>query len=117
MTTLKKHYFYRVFWAFFHFHFFLFCLFLFLQHEKRKNKKCNFLFENLILDIPPTIFWHDVTLFVFSKVPKKHYKNGEKQWKKNLDKFLTLDLDQYLTLEDQFLTLQYIYIYIHVPTS
>ena len=46
-----------------------------------------------------TLFWHSVTLFVFSKIPKKHYKNGEKQWKKNLDQFLTLDLDQFLTLE------------------
>ena len=30
---------------------------------------------------------------------QRHYKNGEKQWKKNLDQFLTLDLDQFLTLE------------------
>ena len=46
-----------------------------------------------------TLFWHNVTLFVFSKIPQKHYKNGEKQWTKNLDQFLTLDLDQFLTLE------------------
>ena len=40
-----------------------------------------FLFDNLIFDIPKilqkkTLFWHNVTLFVFSKIPKKHYKNG-----------------------------------------
>ena len=55
MTTLKKPYFYRVFWPFpfsFFFFFFFFFLFLGLQHKKGKNKKCNFLFENLIFDIP-----------------------------------------------------------------
>ena len=48
-----------------------------------------------------TLFWHNVTLFVFSKIPQKHYKNGRggKQWKKNLDQFLTLNLDQFLTLK------------------
>ena len=99
---LKKPYFYRVFWHF-PVSLFFFFLFLFLQHKKRKNKKCNFLFENLIFDIPKnfakTLFWHSVTLFVFSQ--KKNYKNGEKnsEKKKNLDQFLTLDLDQFLTLE------------------
>ena len=58
MTTLKKHYFYRVFWLF-PFSFFLPFLFLYLQHKKVKNKKCNFLFENLIFDI--------------SKILQKHY--------------------------------------------
>ena len=42
-----------------------------------------FLFENLIFDIPKilqkTLFWHNVTLFVFSEMPPKHYKNGGKQ--------------------------------------
>ena len=46
-----------------------------------------------------TLFWHTVALFVFLKMPKKHYKNGEKQWKKNLDHFLTLNLDHFLTLK------------------
>ena len=45
-----------------------------------------------------TLFWHNVTLFVFSKIPKKHYKIGEDS--ENLDQFLTLDLDQFLTLEN-----------------
>ena len=46
-----------------------------------------------------TLFWHTVALFVFLKMPKKHYKTGEKTAKKKLDQFLTLDLDQFLTLE------------------
>ena len=37
---------------------------------------------------------------------------------KNLDQFLTSNLDQFLTLSplklDQFLTLQYVYIYIYI---
>ena len=57
MTTLKKPYFYRVFWLF-PFSFFLPFLFLYLQHKKGKNKKCNFLFENLIFDIPKILQKH-----------------------------------------------------------
>ena len=59
-----------------------------------------------------TLFWHNVTLFAFPKLPPKHYKNG--QAVKNSDQFLTLDLDQFLTLETPnlgpVLTLQHIYI-------
>ena len=59
-----------------------------------------------------TLFWHTVALFVFLKMPKKHYKTGEKQWKKkNLDQFLTQILDQFLTLQHIYI---YIYIYIHI---
>ena len=57
ITTLKKPYFYRVFFAFSLF-FFLPFLFLYLQHKKGKNKKCNFLFENLIFDIPKILQKH-----------------------------------------------------------
>ena len=52
MTTFKKHYLYRVFWPFAIF------LFLLQQHEKDKNKKCNFLFENLVFDIPTSLRRH-----------------------------------------------------------
>ena len=62
------------------FPFFFFFLFLFLQHKKDKNKKCNFLFENLIFDIPKILqnhyvgtVWH---YLCFQKY-QKHYKNGE----------------------------------------
>ena len=55
-------------------------------------------------------------------MPKKHYKNGEKQWKKNLDHFLTLNLDHFLTLKPpnlgplfNFTAYIYIYIYGHRP--
>ena len=54
---LKKTYFYRVFLAF-PILFFFFFLFLGLQHKKGKNKKCNFLFENLIFDIPQILQKH-----------------------------------------------------------
>ena len=56
MTTSKKTIFIG-FWAFSIFFFFFF-LFLGLQHKKGKNKKCNFLFENLIFDIPQILQKH-----------------------------------------------------------
>ena len=93
MTTLKKPIFIG-FFGLFHFLFFSFFLFLGLQHKKGKNKKCNFLFENLIFDIPQienlifdipqicknTILTHCDTICV-SKNAQKHYKTGEKQQK------------------------------------
>ena len=68
-----------------------------------------------------TLFWHTVALFVFLKMPKKHYKTGEKTAKQNLDQFLTLDLDQFLTLETPnlgpvFNSTAYIYTYIYMAT-
>ena len=64
-----------------------------------------------------TLFWHTVALLVFLKMPPKHYKNGEKQWKNNLDHFLTLNLDHFLTLKPPnlgplFNFTAYIYIYV-----
>ena len=44
-----------------------------------------------------TLFWHNVTLFVFLNMPAKHYKNGETV--KNSDQLLTLSLGPYLTLK------------------
>ena len=77
-----------------------------------------FLFENLIFDIPKILQKHYLaqhdTICVFKNTPK-HCKNGGKQWK-NLDQFLTLSLDQFLTLKPPnfgpILTLQHIYIFI-----
>ena len=101
MTTLKNPIFIG-FFGLFHFFFFFF-LFLFFQHKKGKNKKCNFLFENLIFDIPQILQKHyfDTLLhyLCFSKCPQNTIKMGEKQWKKNLDHFLTLNLDHFLTLK------------------
>ena len=62
-----------------------------------------------------TLFWHTVALFVFLKMPKKHYKTGEKQ-QKQIGPVLTLDLDQFLTLETPnlgpvFNSTAYIYMY------
>ena len=63
-----------------------------------------------------------MTLFVFSKISKKHYKNGENSENKNLDQFLTLELDQFLTLETPnlgpiFNSTAHIYIYIYIYIS
>ena len=72
------------FFGFFHFHFFFF-LFLFFQHEKRPKQKMQFSFREPHFWHPPnfakTLFWHSVTLLVFSKIPKNTAKWG-KQWKK-----------------------------------
>ena len=46
-----------------------------------------------------TLFWTHCCTICVSKNAPKHYKNGEKQWKKNLDHFLTLNLDHFLTLK------------------
>ena len=43
-------------------------------------------------NLAKTLFWHNVTLFVFSKIPQNTAV-------KNLDQFLTLNLDQFLTLK------------------
>ena len=82
---LKKTYFYRVFFCYFPF----FCFFLFsvsiFQHKKEKNKKCNFLFENLIFDNPKfcknTILTHCDTICVTKKA-KNTRKLGENSKKK-----------------------------------
>ena len=91
MTTLKTLFFYRVFWPF-PFCLFFFFLFLFLQHKKDKNKKCNFLFENLILTYQQfcknTILEQCNTICVY-KHTQKHYKNG-KTVNKKLGPALTL---------------------------
>ena len=118
---LKKAYFYRVFWAFSILFVFLFFCFYFSNIKKTKTKKMQLSFRKPHFWHPQnvakkkTIFWHNVTLFVFSKIPKKHYKNGETVRKKNLDQFLTLSLDQFLTLKPPNLgpinfTTYYIYI-------
>ena len=56
MTTLKNTIFIW-FFGLFHFPFFSFFCFYF-SNLKRKNKKCNFLFENLTFDIPKILQKH-----------------------------------------------------------
>ena len=60
-----------------------------------------------------TLFWHTVALFVFLKMPKKHYKTREKQ-QKNLDQFLTLETPN---LGPVFNSTAYIYIYMPTPSQ
>ena len=117
-TTLKKPYFYRVFWPF-PFYYFSIFQFLFSNIKKEKTKNAIF-FSKTSFWHPPnfakTLFWHTVALFVFLKMPPKHYKNGENNEKKNLDHFLTLNLDHFLTLEPPNLGPLFnftAYIYIH----
>ena len=74
----------------FSFSIFSYFLFFFLQHKKDKNKKCTFFFENPFLTPWQTakkLFSHPYTLFVFFKIPKKHYKIGENKQKKSWTKF------------------------------
>ena len=73
----KKHYFYRVFGLIY---FSFFCVY-FSNIKKEKTKNTIFFSKTSFLTSPKfckkTLFWHNVTLFVFSKIPPKHYTNGE----------------------------------------
>ena len=113
MTTSKKTYFYRIFGPF-AFCLCFFFLFLFLQHKKDENKKCNFLFENLIFDIPKILqkhyfdtMWHYLR---FQKCPKNIIKMGETV-KKKLGPVLTLKPPN---LGPVFNFTAYIYVYIYI---
>ena len=85
MTTFKNPIFIG-FFGLFHFLFFSFFCFYF-SNKKRKNQKCNFLFENIIFDNPKfcknTILTHCDTICA-SKNAKKHYKTAGKNSKKKL---------------------------------
>ena len=65
-----------------------------LQLKKDKNKKCNFLVENLIFDISKKKKkLLTLCVFLILNTPKKHYKNREV---KNIsDQFLTQLLDHF----------------------
>ena len=91
----------------FHFFFSFFC-FYFSNIKKEKTKNPTFFSKTSFLitqNFAKTLFWHTVTLFVFLKMPPKHYKLG-KTAKKKLDQFLTYSLDQFLYTYnlDQFLS-------------
>ena len=55
-----------------------FFLFLFLQHTKETNT--SFLTSPIFCK-KKTLFWHNVTLFVFLNMLPKHFKHWGKQWK------------------------------------
>ena len=78
MTTLKRHYFYRVFSAFFHF--VVFPIFLFLQHKTTKTKNAIFVSKTSFLTSPQfyknTILAQCDTFCVFKLAPKTLYKLG-----------------------------------------
>ena len=73
MTTLKKTYFYRVFWLF-PFSFFLPFLFLYLQHKKSKTKNAIFFSKTSFLTFPKfcknTILTHCDTICVSKNAQK-----------------------------------------------
>ena len=83
---LKKTYFYRVFGPF-PFSFFSFFCFYFSNIKKEKTKNAIFFSKTSFLTSPKfcknTILTHCCTICV-SKNAQKHYKTGEKQWKKKL---------------------------------
>ena len=118
----KKHYFSGLFFEIFFFHFFHVFSFSFSNIKKTKTKSAHFFFENPFFDTLTNcqkIFSHTYTLFVFFKIPKKHYKTGEKQAKKNLGPSFDATLDQVLTqktpnLGPGFDSTAYMYIYIYI---
>ena len=97
MTTLKN----AIFTGFFRpFSIFLFFFCFYFSNIKSQKQKMQFSFRKPHVWHPhnfakKTLFWHNVPLFAFLNMPKKHYKNGENQWKTNLDQFLTQLLDQF----------------------
>ena len=85
-SFLRKHPKTLFFWVFLTFSFSIFScfLFFFLQHKKTKTKSAHFFSKTFFLTPWQTaqkLFSHPYTLFVFFKIPKKHYKTGEKQEK------------------------------------
>ena len=87
------------FWNFL-FPFFHVFSFSFSNIKKTKTKSAHFFSKTLFLTPWQTakkLFSHPYTLFVFFKIPKKHYKTGEKQAKKNLGPSFDATLDQVLT--------------------
>ena len=99
MTTLENTIFVGIFGLF---HFLFFC-FYYSNIKKEKTKNAIFFSKTSFLTSPKfcrnTILAQCDTICVF-KNTQKHCRNGGKTVKKkNLDRFLTLDVDQFLTLE------------------
>ena len=126
ITTFKKKTnfigFLGLFHIFFCFVFSFFC-FYFSNIKKEKTKNAIFFSKTSFLTSPKickTLFWHTVALFVFLKMPPKHYKNGENS-ETNLGHFLTLNLDHFLILKPpnlgplfNFTAYIYMHIYIYI---
>ena len=67
------------FFGLFHFVCFSFFCFYFSNIKKTKTKNAIFFSKTSFWhpqNFAKTLVWHNVTLFVFSKMPPKHYKNG-----------------------------------------
>ena len=83
MTTLKKEtIFIGSFWPFPFSFFFNFFYFYFSNIKKEKTKNAIFFSKTSFLTSPKfcpnkTLFWHNVTLFVFSKIPENTIKMGK----------------------------------------
>ena len=121
MITLKNTIFIGFFCLFHFLVFSFFCFYFCNKKQKEKTQNLRFSFRIPRFWHPPnfakTLFWHNVTLFVFINIPPKHYKHGENS--ENLDQFLTLSLDQFLTLKPPKIGPVFIftaYIYIHTYT-
>ena len=111
------------FWAFFEiffFHFFHVFSFSFSNIKKTKTKSAHF-FSKTLFSTPwqtaKKYFRTPTHYLCFFKIPKKHYKTGEKQAKKNLGPSFDATLDQVLTqktpnLGPGFDSTAHIYIYI-----
>ena len=99
-TTTQKTLFFWAFFEIFLFHVFHVLSFSFSNMKKTKTKSAHFFSKTLFLTPWQTakkLFSHPYTLFVFFKIPKKHYKTGEKQANKNLGPGFDATLDQVLT--------------------
>ena len=117
-TTQKTLFFWAFFWNF-PFPCFSCFVFFFFQHEKDKNKKCTFFFENPFFDTltncQKIIFAPLHTICVFLRYPKNTIKLGKKA-KKKLGPGFDATLDQVLTqktpnLGPGFDSTAYIYIW------
>ena len=109
------------FFEIFFFHFFHVFSFSFSNIKKTKTKSAHFFFENSFFDTltnsQKKYFRTPTHYLCFFKIPKKHYKTGEKQTKKILDQVLTQPWTKFWLKKpqilDQVLTLQHIYIYMY----
>ena len=116
-TNTQKHYFSGPFFEIFFFQCFHVFSFSFSNIKETKTKSAHFFSKTLFLTPWQTakkLFSHPYTLFVFFKIPKKHYKTGENKQKKILDQVLTQPWTKFWLKKpqilDQVLTLQHIYI-------
>ena len=118
-TNTQKHNFSLLFLIFF-FHFFHVFSFSFSNIKKTKTKSAHFFSKTFFWhpDKLPKNYFRTPTHCLCFKIPKKHYRIGENKQKKILDQVLTQPWTKFWLKKpqilDQVLTLQHIYIYIHI---